>query len=235
MPEKIDRFYSSGIRISFGASSKLSEMADMDWIDPEETWYINDDYPYPSYPSQVLSDQSLHLKDAWYKKQPNDFTDTFELNAYCTKALSYVAELEKTLSTIKIMYENKWCLKQYKKESKHGFHAILAGTHSIFTIYKIFRKIFNFLFLISFVLLIANFFDMFAGFLITWIILKIIEFSLENIVGRNHRNIIKDNIRRRGIPDTCYPAHIFATTKEIKQLKDDIELFQQRWAEKLEN
>lgn len=198
-----------------------------------------------SLPLEIVNRRYQQLRDAWHENQPTNFQNIFEVNTYCSEALSYVTKLERLLEGVKTMYREHWYREQYKTVSKHGFHALLAGTHSIFVLYWFVRAI---LFLVFFVAIgfaglhyIDNgyFSKSDMGFLVTMfciiIGLKTMEFILYTVFGKNHQQIIKDKIRQSDVMEGCYPTHLITISQEAKKLRDDIEFFQRQWEYKLKN
>lgn len=68
-----------------------------------------------------------------------------------------------------------------------------------------------------------------------WIVLKVSEFVLNTIFGKNHQQIIRDNIRKQEVPDSTLSAHLLTIVQDTKKLRDDIEFFQRQWEYKLKN
>lgn len=66
-----------------------------------------------------------------------------------------------------------------------------------------------------------------------WVVLKFSELVLDAIFGKNHRQIITDNIRKQEVPDSALSAHLLTIFQDTKKLRDDIEFFQQQWVKKL--
>lgn len=127
----------SKLQRDFYLSGALASQDSLD-INPNlNTLRLDDDGN--SKPIEILYRRYLQLKEAWYEKQPTEFQDVFEVNTYCSEALAYVSRLETMIEGVKMMYRE-----QYLTMSKHGFHAFLAGTHSIFVIYEFFKYIFLF-------------------------------------------------------------------------------------------
>lgn len=212
-------------------------------VDPNlSTMRLDDDGS--SKPIEILYRRYMQLKDAWYEKQPTKFQDIFEVNTYCSEALAYVSKLETMIEGVKTMYREQWYREQYWTMSKHGFHAILAGTHSIFILYKI-LKIFFYLVLIVVIGVMA--WDYFEGgktplnseieFLVKYFLLAfgivIMEVILHAIFGKNHQQIIRDNIKKQAVPDSAFSTHLLTIAQDTKKLRDDIDFFQQQWIKKL--
>lgn len=194
-------------------------------------------------PIEVLYRRYLQLKEAWYEKQPTEFQDVFEVNTYCSEALAYVSKLETMIEGVKTMYREQWYREQYLTMSKHGFHAFLAGTHSIFVIYEFFKYIFYLIFIVIIGLAVwgyletktisDNILEFLAKFFYIAIGIAIMEVVLHTIFGKNHQQIIRDNIKRQEVPESALSAHLLTIAKDAKKLRDDIDFFQQQWIKKL--
>lgn len=196
------------------------------------TWIVDDDGK--SRPIEILYRRYFQLKRAWYEKQPTEFQDVFEVNTYCSEALAYVSRLETMIEGVKTMYRE-----QFWTMSKHGFHALLAGTHSIFVVYKFLKFLFYLYCFFIIAMGVLGFLD--GGVLLLyvfllfgiWVVLKFSELVLDAIFGKNHRQIITDNIRKQEVPDSALSAHLLTIFQDTKKLRDDIEFFQQQWVKKL--
>ena len=198
-----------------------------------------------SRPIEILYRRYFQLKKAWYEKQPTEFQDVFEVNTYCSEALAYVSKLETMIEGVITMYREQWYREQFWTMSKHGFHALLAGTHSIFIIYGFLKTSFYaFLFIIVaiyiYVAMTKENFDLsnseielFLKLGGIWMLIVFAEAILDKIFGENHRQIIKDNIRKQEVPDSALSAHLLTIAQDAKKLRDDIEFFQQQWIKKL--
>lgn len=192
-----------------------------------------------SRPIEILYRRYWQLKKAWYEKQPTEFQDVFEVNTYCSEALAYVSKLETMIEGVKTMYREQWYREQFWTVSKHGFHALLAGTHSIFVIYKFLKFLFYLYCFFIIAMGVWGFLNdgdlLLLLFLLfgIWVVLKFSELVLDNIFGKNHRQIIKDNIRKQEVPDSALSAHLLTVAQDTKKLRDDIEFFQQQWIKKL--
>lgn len=201
------------------------------------TWIVDDDGK--SRPIEILYRRYFQLKRAWYEKQPTEFQDVFEVNTYCSEALAYVSRLETMIEGVKTMYREQWYREQFWTMSKHGFHALLAGTHSIFVVYKFLKFLFYLYCFFIIAMGVLGFLD--GGVLLLyvfllfgiWVVLKFSELVLDAIFGKNHRQIITDNIRKQEVPDSALSAHLLTIFQDTKKLRDDIEFFQQQWVKKL--
>lgn len=195
-------------------------------------------------PISILHRRYLQLRDTWYNDQPNNFKDVFEVNTYCSEASAYVSKLETMIEGVKTMYREQWYREQYWTMSKHGFHALLAGTHSIFVLYKILKWLFYIVFIVTVGLMVWDYLDvgkklshsdvefLVSGFLIAFGI-AIMEVILHTIFGKNHQQIIRDNIKKQAVPDSAFSTHLLTITQDTKKLRDDIDFFQQQWIKKL--
>lgn len=213
-------------------------------LDPNKDM-LEGDSSGKSKPIDILYRRYIQLKDAWHNKQPADFKDVFELNTYCSEAFAYVSKLETMMEGVKTMYREQWYREQYWTMSKHGFHALLAGTHSIFIIYGFLKTLFYaFLFIVVAVYIYVamtkeNFnlsdseIKLFLKLGGIWMLIVFVEGVLDKIFGENHRQIIKDNIRKQEVPDSALSAHLLTIAQDTKKLRDDIDFFQQQWIKRL--
>lgn len=199
-----------------------------------------------SQPIEILYRRYLQLKDAWYEKQPTEFKDVFEVNTYCSEALAYVSKLETMIEGVKTMYREQWYREQYLTMSKHGFHALLAGTHSIFVLYKILKGFFYLVLSVAIGLmgwiylengktLSDSEMEFLAKCFFIYVGVVIMEALLFAIFGKNHQQIIKDKIRQSNVPDSCYSTHLLTIIKDTKKLRDDIDFFQKQWENNFKN
>lgn len=199
---------------------------------------------YGGKPIDILNRRYLQLKEAWYEKQPTEFKDIFEVNTYCSEALAYVSKLETMIEDIKNMYREHWYREQYFTMSKHGFHAFLAGTHSIFILYKILKIFFYLVFIVVIGVMAWDYLeigktpsDSGIEFLVKCFLIAfgiaIIEVILHAIFGKNHQQIIRDNIKKQAVPDSAFSTHLLTIAQDTKKLRDDIDFFQQQWIKKL--
>lgn len=152
------------------------------------TWIVDDDGK--SRPIEILYRRYFQLKEAWYEKQPTEFQDVFEVNTYCSEALAYVSKLETMIEGVKTMYREQWYREQFWTMSKHGFHALLAGTHSIFVVYRFLKFLFYLYCFFIIAMGVLGFLDygvlLLYVFLLfgIWVVLKFSELVLDNIFGK---------------------------------------------------
>lgn len=232
----------SKLQRDFHFSGALASQDSLD-INPNlNTLRLDDDGN--SKPIEILYRRYLQLKEAWYEKQPTEFQDVFEVNTYCSEALAYVSKLETMIEGVKTMYREQWYREQYLTMSKHGFHAFLAGTHSIFVVYKFLKFLFYLYCFFIIAMSVWVFLDDNSGFKFgdptivfllfgIWVALKFSELVLNTIFGKNHQQIIRDNIRKQEVPDSALSAHLLTIAQDTKKLRDDIDFFQQQWIKKL--
>lgn len=199
---------------------------------------------YGGRPIDILQRRYEQLRDVWCEKQPTEFQDIFEVNSYCSEAFAYVSKLETMIESVKMIYREHWYREQYKAVSKHGFHALLAGTHSIFVLYKILKGFFYLIFIVTIGLMGWDYLEtgttpsnsdmefLAKCFLIAFGAF-VMEVALHTIFGKNHQQIIRDNIKKQEVPDSALSAHLLTIAQDTKKLRDDIEFFQQQWIKKL--
>lgn len=227
----------SELQRNFHFSGALASQENLNTDPNLSTWIVDDDGK--SRPIEILYRRYFQLKKAWYEKQPTEFQDIFEVNTYCSEALAYVSRLETMIEGVKTMYREQWYREQFWTMSKHGFHALLAGTHSIFVVYKFLKFLFYLYCFFIIAMGVLGFLDygvlLLYVFLLfgIWVVLKFSELVLDNIFGKNHCQIIKDNIRKQEVPDSALSAHLLTIAQDTKKLRDDIEFFQQQWIKKL--
>lgn len=227
----------SKLQLNFHFSGALAGPESLNTDPNLSTWIVDDDGK--SRPIEILYRRYFQLKKAWYEKQPTEFQDIFEVNTYCSEALAYVSRLETMIEGVKTMYREQWYREQFWTMSKHGFHALLAGTHSIFVVYKFLKFLFYLYCFFIIAMGVLGFLDygvlLLYVFLLfgIWVVLKFSELVLDNIFGKNHCQIIKDNIRKQEVPDSALSAHLLTIAQDAKKLRDDIEFFQQQWIKKL--
>lgn len=63
--------------------------------------------------------------------------------------------------------------------------------------------------------------------------IAIMEVVLHTIFGKNHQQIIQDNIKKQEVPESALSAHLLTIAQDAKKLRDDIDFFQQQWIKKL--
>lgn len=227
----------SKLQLNFHFSGALAGQKNLNTDPNLSTWIVDDDGK--SRPIEILHRRYFQLKKAWYEKQPTEFQDVFEVNTYCSEALAYVSRLETMIEGVKTMYREQWYREQFWTMSKHGFHALLAGTHSIFVVYKFLKFLFYLYCFFIIAMGVLGFID--GGVLLLyvfllfgiWVVLKFSELVLDAIFGKNHCQIIKDNIRKQEVPDSALSAHLLTIAQDTEKLRDDIEFFQQQWIKKL--